>query len=42
MIEQQKLFSILEKTKYFDTKNDIRIYNIKEFKSEKISLAKQK
>lgn len=25
--------SVLEKTKYFDTKNNIRIYNIKEFKS---------
>ena len=32
----QSLFGVLEKTKYKDTRNKIRIYNIKEFKSRKI------
>lgn len=31
----QILFSVLEKTEYFDTRNNIRIYNIDEFKNNK-------
>jgi len=30
----QSLFTVLEKTKYFDTKNKIRIYDILKFKKE--------
>jgi hypothetical protein len=41
-IYYQKLFSVLEKTEYYDTKNKIRIYNISNFKVEtKSHFAKQ-